>query len=43
MLYLKDWEDTSKYWKNRFHLLTFPKIVKLCFNINKVINKRFFI
>lgn len=40
--YLKDLEETSKYWGNRFHLFTVSKVTKLCFNIKKYIDKYFF-
>lgn len=42
MPYLKDLEETSKYWGNRFHLFTVSKVTKLCFNIKKCIDKFFF-
>ena len=42
MPYLKDLDETSKYWGNRFHLFTVPKITKLYFNIKKVIDKCFY-
>lgn len=42
MSYLKDLDETSKYWGNRFHLFTVPKITKLYFNIKKVIDKCFY-
>lgn len=42
MPYLKDLEETSKYWGDCFHLFTVSKVTKLCFNIKKYIDKFFF-